>query len=62
MKRNDLIGYIQNNYGVSPEYPWDKYPIMLYSGIRVVLSGLQSLWMYLRINYMRVIQGLSLIS
>ena len=26
MKRNDLINYIQNNYGVSPEYPWDKYP------------------------------------
>ncbi|WP_341268629.1 MmcQ/YjbR family DNA-binding protein [Morganella morganii] len=26
MKKNDLIDYIQHNYGTSPDYPWIKYP------------------------------------
>lgn len=26
MNKNELIVYIQNNYGCSPEYPWAKYP------------------------------------
>ncbi len=26
MKRNELVDYIQSNYGSSAEYPWAKYP------------------------------------
>lgn len=26
MNRNELIAYIQNNYGVIPEYPWARAP------------------------------------
>lgn len=26
MNRNELIEYIQNNYGVDPEYPWARAP------------------------------------
>lgn len=26
MKRNELVDYIQSNYGVAAEYLWDRFP------------------------------------